>query len=1082
MSNGTSKPRRAMQLGSAFVAVFALVATITALASAQTTTSVEITEEFCINRSLGGPITYPHDNTGDGIPDLCSLPRTKRATAARQLAMERMASELALLFGHLYAQECLTVSETFGEPAAERSDECAAPRLADARGAVIPPVPATPLPEAILDSRFYSGPVVTGPSFCINHSFGGPRTYPIDNTGDGIADLCSLPGTRRAAVARQNALERMAVDLKPRFDVVFAEECLRVPETLGEPAAEAEDECAVYRAGGTPLPTPGDPTTPGTPGDPGTGTTPDDGTQLPYVPSPIRPSATQPPTYHDRAAQNVVLIPGNQQIEVSWAVPDEDDSTVFKYLVQWRPCPANAQGRPICEGWSTTRQHDAGTNTSYTIPNLTNFLTHEIRILAQRGTNDRYTPTLSATPGWSAPPTWPARNALTNPVYGRVVVDWEAPTPDRLGINHYIIQWDTNSQFADNNSTFPRDCARDTTCNEHQTTSTETSETTYPINGLTNGTYYVRVQGVTSNGPGVWSLNQRITLASTRLDPGQPTGLTLTTTGTNANQLSVTWTPPATTAADPAPTHYLVQWRNIDLGQAFSSTERQRTIDLANLDAATTSVDSTENTVTTIFTPVSPRNEYEVRVQAINVDTPGRWSQAVRHEIGKAQPPTGITQNPGDGDLTISWNQPAGVPAVTSYFLQWGTSCSNSAFSTARQRTVQSTSTTVSDTIPNLTNNQRYYIRIQSINGLGSGDWSSCIIGEPGTLDAPTGVTLADSDTDPRVLTVGWSYSRAGDDVNKPHLSGFKIRYRRDGSTSWSATGNLRLTVELKDQSSPYTYDLKNLTPGYEYEVQVLAQNSYGDGAWTSSSTDIPGTQFIPSSVSVTENDDGTTGNIRSLNVSWSAPTASANITGYRVQYRRSGSTSWSTSSSSLTATDSSHTITNLSTGLEYEVRVVARTASNGDGPGSDLDSGQQPVPSATPGQTFIPTSVTMVRTTTNSVDQLRISWTHSHSYPTTGSITYSVQYRTCATPASTCGGWRNASAGTDTMYDIPVNNLLDNTYYQARVRANGSAIGGNSLYSTESSRWLVEIADTNSPQTPNDKTDDQITVTELTS
>jgi len=1069
MSNGTSKPRRAMQLGGAFVAVLALVATITTLASAQTTTSVEITEEFCINRSLGGPITYPHDNTGDGIPDLCSLPRTKRATAARQLAMERMASELELLFGHLFAQECLTVSETFGEPAAERSDECAAPRLADARGAVIPPVPTTPLPEAILDSRFYSGPVVTGPSFCINHSFGGPRTYPIDNTGDGIADLCSLPSTRRAAVARQNALERMAVDLKPRFDVVFAEECLRVPETLGEPAAEAEDECAVHRAGGTPLPTPGDPTTDPETGDPST-VTPDDGTQVPYVPSPIRPSATQAPTYHDRAAQNVVLIPGNQQIEVRWAVPDEDDSTVFKYIVQWKTST---------QAWSTTQQHDAGTGTTYTIPNLTNFMTYQIRILAQRGTNDRYTPTLTATPGWSAPPTWPVRDALTNPVYGQVVVDWAAPDPDQLGINHYIIQWDTNPRFADNNGTFPRDCTRDTTCNEDQTTGTETTDTTYTIDGLTNGTYYVRVQGVTSNGPGVWSLTQRITLASTRLAPGQPTGITLTTAGTNANQLTVTWTAPA---AAPAPTDYLVQWRNIDLGQAFSATDRQQRIaGQYTVQGQVTTITTAPETTATI-TPVRARNEYEVRVQAINVDTPSRWSQAVKHEIGKAQPPTVITQDPGDGDLTITWNRPAGVPAVNSYFLQWGTSCSNAAFSSARQATIQSTTSSVSHTIPSLTNNQRYYIRIQSINGLGSGDWSSCISGEPGTLNDPTISSVAERSDNPRSLDVAWSYSRADDDQDKPHLEGFKIRWRRSGSTTWSMTGNLTLANSnadtncdhtANDNSCNYSYILTNLLPGVAYEVQVLARNSWGEGQWSPSTSGTPGVQFFPGTVGVLENST----NIRSLDVTWGVPSDPDSIlTGFRVQYRRSGSTSWSTSSSSLAADATSHIITNLATGVLYEVRVVARTSA-GDGPGSDLNTNNQPIPSATPGGTFIPGTPTMSQTSDgNGVHQLQISWAAGSGF--TGiagnTITYQVQYRTCTTPASTCGGWRSAPTVTGTSYEIPVNNLQDNTYYQARVRANGSTIGGYSLFSAESLRYPVTITD---PSTPSDRTDDTITV-----
>ena len=58
-------------------------------------------------------------------------------------------------------------------------------------------------------SEFFSG-VITGPNFCTNLSLGGPRTYAFDSDDDGVADVCSLPYTRREAVARQNALEMFA--------------------------------------------------------------------------------------------------------------------------------------------------------------------------------------------------------------------------------------------------------------------------------------------------------------------------------------------------------------------------------------------------------------------------------------------------------------------------------------------------------------------------------------------------------------------------------------------------------------------------------------------------------------------------------------------------------------------------------------------------------------------------------------------------------------------------------------------------------------------------------------------------------
>ena len=712
MAHGIGRPRQTMRLGGALLAVLAVLVSLIAPASAQNTTSqgtpAAVTSEFCINKSLGGPATYPFDSNGDGVADVCSLPRTRRATAARQNTMEQLATELSGLFGYFFADECLKVSETFGEPEAERTDECAAPRRANAANDIVPPVPFSPAPEPSTDSRYYSGPLVTSPSFCVNDSFGGQITYPYDVNGDGIYDICVLPTTRRAAIARQNALERMATEIKARFDTLFAEECLRVPATLGEPVREATDECAAHRGSGNALPNPG-----GTPGTPGT----------PYTPPLIQPTADRPQTYDDRAAQNVYLEPRDRRIIVTWDPPTRYAASVFKYLVQWKTSR---------QGWSTTdRQGDAGTDTTHTISNLTNFTTYSVRVLALRGTSsDRYTPVLTMTPGLAGPPTWPDQGALTTSSYGEIVADWDAPRsvssvdppPPSIDITSYRVQWDTNSGFA-------RDCIRDASCNEILLSGTTTTHT---IKGLSTGTHYVRVQGISANGFGTWSLTASLRLTSTRPDPGQPTGLTLTTSGTGT-ELTATWTAPQVTTADPAPNQYLVQWRSRTANQNWSATSRQKKITKIGSNLATTIT----------ITGLVPRAEYEVRVQAINVDTPGSWSSTARIYLSKASPPTNFVQIPGDGEITVKWKKPGGTPAVTGYFLQWATRCSNSSFSSARQQIIQSTASDITRTIDNLANNVVYYLRVRSTNPNGFSDWTPCLSAEPGTYVAPSVDTVA---------------------------------------------------------------------------------------------------------------------------------------------------------------------------------------------------------------------------------------------------------------------------------------------------------------------------------------------------
>ena len=55
-------------------------------------------------------------------------------------------------------------------------------------------------------------------------SLGGPRTYAFDSDRDGVADICSLPYTRREAIARQNALETFTTP-QAVFDSAVALAC-----------------------------------------------------------------------------------------------------------------------------------------------------------------------------------------------------------------------------------------------------------------------------------------------------------------------------------------------------------------------------------------------------------------------------------------------------------------------------------------------------------------------------------------------------------------------------------------------------------------------------------------------------------------------------------------------------------------------------------------------------------------------------------------------------------------------------------------------------------------------------------------
>ena len=192
--------------------------------------------EFCTNHSLGGPRTLGFDSDRDGVADVCSLPYTRREAVARQNALTTLASLSQTNFRTKVLAACNRLSGDYGDRAEDlATDACATRTVSD------PPPPVAPAQAQM----FFSG-VIDGPDFCTNLSLGGPRTYAFDGDGDGVADVCSLPYTRREAVARQEALESFTSP-EAVFDSAVALACRALGATTfaGDTAAAlARDACA----------------------------------------------------------------------------------------------------------------------------------------------------------------------------------------------------------------------------------------------------------------------------------------------------------------------------------------------------------------------------------------------------------------------------------------------------------------------------------------------------------------------------------------------------------------------------------------------------------------------------------------------------------------------------------------------------------------------------------------------------------------------------------------------------------------------------------------------------------------------
>ena len=157
-----------------------------------------------------------------------------------------------------------------------------------------------------------------------------------------------------------------------------------------------------------------------------------------------------------------------------------------------------------------------------------------------------------------------------------------------------------------------------------------------------------------------------------------------------------------------------------------------------------------------------------------------------------------------------------------------------------------------------------------------------------------------------------------------------------DGADIGSATGS--------------TYTVATSDVGKRISVRVTFTDDDGNSESLTSAETVAATATVPTaplSLSVATGDQD-----QELEASWQAPTSNggSEVTGYRVQWKESAG-SWDTAAdvSEATETGTTYTITDLTGGVEYAVRVIAINVA-GDGPPS-AEAAATPADSPTSGE-----------------------------------------------------------------------------------------------------------------------------------
>jgi len=320
------------------------------------------------------------------------------------------------------------------------------------------------------------------------------------------------------------------------------------------------------------------------------------------------------------------------------------------------------------------------------------------------------------------------------------------------------------------------------------------------------------------------------------------------------------------------------------------------------------------------FQPTDFHNHKALRVEMYGVLKPG----------GPGLAPTTFILTPlNSTSVRASWQLPSAnsiYGVILGFKLMYRNK--SSAADPLTVITIDSNSTLTRE-VAGLGKYTEYEFQVLAFSSVGNGPESPVKVvrtNEDKPSQAPTSFTVAASTS--VSIVASWqlppTYARNG------IITGFKLFYKKQASPSSPAT-----TITIND-SANLTYTLTGLEKYTEYEFQVLAFTSVGDGPLSSVKTektkeDVPSQS--PDNFYVTATAS------TSITANWQLPPAdtwNGIITGFKLFYKRKGHSSSPKKLTINNAAILTKSVTGLDIYTEYAFQVLAFTSA-GDGPNSTV-------------------------------------------------------------------------------------------------------------------------------------------------
>jgi len=583
--------------------------------------------------------------------------------------------------------------------------------------------------------------------------------------------------------------------------------------------------------------------------------------------------------------------------------------------------------------------------------------------------------------------------------------------------------------------------------------STSVSETTASITGLAaSTTYAIRVRAICSGAPGTFSAVESVTTNAISCEQ-----VVITDSTPSDNSIDLTWNAVASAdsyevqykisgSADPwissstsgtsttitglsASTNYVIRVRAICSGVSgtFSAIEGVTTnaisceqVVITNTTPSENSIDLSWNTVSsagsyevqykisgssswtsvfeagtsTTISGLTAATNYVIRVRAICSGVSGTFStiESVSTNAISCEQVVISNATPSDNSVDLSWNT---VSSASGYEVQYKVSGSSSWTSVFEAGT--------STTLSGLSASTNYVIRVRAICSGVSGIFSTI---ESVTTDAISceQVVITSSTPSDNSIDLSWNtVSSAGS---------YEIQYKISGSPSWTSVFEAGTSTTIT-----------GLSAATNYVIRIRAVCSGVTGTFSAIES-VTTSTISCDQVVIT----GSTASDNSIDLQWNAVGSASN---YEVQYKVSGSASWT----SVIEAGTSTTLSGLSASTNYVIRVraicsgVSGTFSTIESVATDAISCEQVV-------------ITGATPSDNSID---LTWN------TVGSADeYQIQYKASGTPT-----WTTISEPTAFT---TISSLLSSTTYVIRIRARCSGIPG--------SFSAIEVVTTTSPAT----------------